>query len=92
MTKIFKVWMATYAVVAAEDEANAYEVASRNARSVFADAGAPHIDVMGEAKTLQDLDYGWDGGCLPYGGDGKTPLSKLLPPNAQSKPRRRRSA
>ena len=52
MTKIFEVWIATYAVVAAEDEAHAYEVASRNARSVFADAGAPHTRMADHAEPI----------------------------------------
>ena len=82
MTKIFEVRIEMYAVVAADDESHAHEVARRNASSILSDDGAPYIDVIGEAKTLQDLGHGWNGDCLPYGGDGKTTLSKLLEPNA----------
>lgn len=83
MTKIFEVRIAMYAVVAADNENHAYEVARRNASSILSDDGNPYIDVLCEAKTLQDLGNGWNGDCLPYGGDGKTTLSKLLKSNAQ---------
>ena len=78
MTKIFEVRIALYAVVAAEDESHAHEVARRNASSILGDDGDPYIDVLREAKTIQDLGHGWNGECLPYGGDGKSTLSKLL--------------
>ncbi len=78
MTKIFEVRIALYAVVAAEDESHAREVARRNASSILGDDGDPYIDVLREAKTIQDLGHGWNGECLPYGGDGQTTLSKLL--------------
>lgn len=83
MTKIFEVRIAMYAVVAADNENHAYEVARRNASSILSDDGNPYIDVLCEAKTLQDLGHGWNGDCLPYGGDGKTTLSKLLKSNAK---------
>ena len=28
------------------------------------------------------LDHGWDGECIPYGGDGNTRLGVILTPNA----------
>ena len=82
--RVFEVRIATYAVVAAEDETHALEVARRNASQALSDDGAPYIHVLGEAKTLNDLGHGWDGDCLPYGGDGETTLSKLLASNADS--------
>ena len=92
MTKIFEVRIALYAVVAAEDEAHAHEVARRNASSIVGDDGDPYIDVIGEAKTIKDLGHGWNGDCFPYGGDGKTTLSKLLKSNAPSSADAKRSA
>ena len=59
MTKIFEVRIAMYAVVAADNENHAYEVARRNASSILSDDGNPYIDVLCEAKTLQDLGHGW---------------------------------
>ena len=91
MTKIFEVRIAMYAVVAADNENHAYEVARRNASSILSDDGAPYIDVISEAKTLQDLAHGWNGDCLPYGGDGETTLSKLLKSNAPSSPAAKQS-
>ena len=82
MTKIFEVRIAMYAVVAADNETHAHEIAMRHSSSILSDDGAPYIDVIGEAETLQDLGHGLNGDCLPYGGDGKTTLSKLLEPNA----------
>jgi len=30
---------------------------------------------------VEDLAHGWDGECIPYGGDGNTKLADLLVPN-----------
>lgn len=84
--KIFEVRIATYAVVVAKDETHAREVARRHAIKILDDDGDTNIDVIREVKTIQDLEHGWDGDCLPYGGDEETILSKLLEPNGQGKP------
>ena len=43
----------------------------------------PVVVVTGEVTELEHLRDGWDGMCIPYGGDGNTRLSELLTPNVQ---------
>lgn len=77
------VTMETTLVVIAEDENHAWEVARENARRDFDDADeAPQIHVTGEVKSAEHLRDGWNGDCVPYGGDGNTRLRDLLTPNA----------
>ncbi len=66
--------------VEAEDSGHAWDIARDDYKEVFRDLD-PSIDVhvTGEAKTLGQLKSGWDGVCIPYGGDGNTRLKDLLP-------------
>ena len=36
----------------------------------------------GEVVRVDQLEHGWDGECIPYGGDGNTRLGALLTANA----------
>lgn len=72
--------MTTAMVVVADDEDHAWQVAQEHAQRAFEDANEPvQTHVTGEANRLQHLRSGWDGDCVPYGGDGNTRLRDLLP-------------
>ena len=76
------VTLETTMVVVADDEDHAYQVAQKNAREAL-DEGSldPDVNLLGEVTSTKHLHSGWDGNCLPYGGDGKTMLRDLLKPN-----------
>lgn len=82
--KPYLVKITTYGMVMAEDGPHAYQVANSYKREIFGDDGDPRIEVDGAVSKVEDLHYGWDGNCIPYGGDGNTPLAALLVPNGQS--------
>ena len=66
-------------VVLADDEDHAKDVALYNHRDGFKDSDAvPIPHVTGEVTQERHLREGWDGQCLPYGGDGNTRISTLL--------------
>lgn len=74
----------TTMVVVADDEDDARAVARTNALSAIEDADeCPGVDVRGEVTREQHLRDGWDGDCVPYGGDRNTRLRDLLTPNVQ---------
>jgi hypothetical protein len=72
--------MTTHAVVVADDEAHAYDVAEQNAKRAFDDdcSATPRISLNAEVRNASTLKHGWDGDCLPYGGDGNTNISAML--------------
>jgi hypothetical protein len=80
--KPYMVEITTYAVVMAEDASDAHDVARNFRREIMRDDDDPLIDVQGALETEAGLRNGWDGGCIPYGGDGNTTLAALLVPNA----------
>lgn len=80
--KPYMVEIRTYGVVMAEDESHARSVADDYKRDIFNDDWNPSIDVDGEVVSVEKLGHGWDGECIPYGGDGNTRLNALVP-NAQ---------
>jgi len=80
--KLYTIEITSIAVIAAEDEACALEIASNIRDQIFFDDANPRIESNGENKTLDDLSHGWDGECIPYGGDGNTRIKDLMPPNA----------
>lgn len=67
-------------VVEAEDEDHAWDIALDDHRDALREL-EPNLQicVMGEARKLSQLKPGWDGDCIPYGGDGNTRLKDLLP-------------
>lgn len=42
------------------------------------DAGLPAGCEFVEIGKLDQLPYGWDGGCIPWGGDGERTCKELL--------------
>jgi len=73
----------TTVVVVADDPEHAIDVARDNARRAIEDApDGPEFDVSGEVTSERNLRDGWDGDCIPYGGDGNTRIKDLLTPNA----------
>ena len=73
----------TTMVVFADDEGHAYWVAKENTReAIDNDRPDPDVRVRGEVTRERHLRDGWDGQCVPYGGDGHTRISALLPHNA----------
>jgi hypothetical protein len=79
--KLYMVEVTTYAVVMARDEIHALNVADAYKRDIFGDDPSPNIDVDRAIEKLSDLKHGWDGECIPYGGDGNTRLADLVTPN-----------
>lgn len=80
-----KVTFETTMVVVADDEDDARHVARSNALTAIQDADeSPTVDVRNEVTSAKNLRDGWDGDCIPYGGDRNTRLRELLTPNAQS--------
>ena len=74
----------TTRVVVADDENHAFDVALSLARDALSDPCEPyHVCVIGEVKDVSQLQDGWDGLCIPYGGDRTKRLSELL---SDSKP------
>lgn len=45
---------------------------------------SPAVQVTGDVTSLKHLRDGWDGECIPYGGDGNTRLKELLVPNFEA--------
>lgn len=71
-------------VVVAEDEDHAWQVARDEAQQAFDDDAEPvDVHVTGEIHHLRHLRAGWDGDCVPYGGDGNTRLRDMLPGNKE---------
>ena len=79
--KPYQVEITTIAIVMAEDEAHALQVTESEAHAIFSDDPNPRIEIDGEVTDLAKMSHGWDGECIPYGGDGNTRLKDLLQPN-----------
>lgn len=77
----YMVEIRTYGVVMAEDETHARSVADDYKRDIFRDDCNPYVEVDGAVENVEALEHGWDGDCIPYGGDGNTRLSELMTPN-----------
>lgn len=75
---IYKVKASVVMIVKANSENVAHEVAANN----FVSVQIEHCETsdVQEITKLSELDklHNWDGGCLPYGGDGNTELSEFL--------------
>lgn len=66
-------------VVQADDKDRAYDVALCNWRDGISDSDArPTVIVTGDVRREAHLRGGWDGHCIPYGGDGHTQIKDLL--------------
>jgi hypothetical protein len=68
-------------VVMADNEHHARLVAEHEKREIFGDAYGNQITYSPATQMTCETDLnkvGWDGLCLPYGGDGNTRLKDIL--------------
>lgn len=66
-------------VVQADDEDDAHEEALYHWREGVSDSDArPTLHITGEVTKESHLRDGWDGMCIPYGGNGNTRIKDLL--------------
>lgn len=79
MPKFYEVEITTTAIVQADDEDSARRTAELDQSTVMNDDPYPNVNVVREVRSLKDLPSGWNGDCIPYGGDGNAYLSSLLP-------------
>lgn len=82
--RIFSVAMTVTALVQADSAEKAMSVSKDSLREIAGDVLRRDIavGVIAEITSLAGLPDGWDGRCLPYGGDGNTRLSQMLPERA----------
>lgn len=76
--KIFAVKITTTAMVVAENEEEAAEIAVEEEHSIFTDGTCDHEPPEVVASEAELAKHGWDGECIPYGGDGNTRLKNLF--------------
>lgn len=87
------VTLETKIVVVADDEDHAWQVARNEAReAIDNDRPDPDVHVRGEITSEKHLRDGWDGQCVPYGGDRNTRISALLTHNVELTCRRSAAA
>jgi len=82
--RIFSVSITVTTLVQANDQTQAVSVAKEEFREIAADT-LPHdmiVVLMAEITAVTGLPDGWDGRCLPHGGDGETRLVDILPERA----------
>ncbi|MFM0141800.1 hypothetical protein [Paraburkholderia sp. RL18-085-BIA-A] len=66
-------------IVMAGSEEGAQDVAEDYGHDAFRDDASKRFDVIGVVRTDAELiRHGWDGECLPYGGDGEAGLKTIL--------------
>ncbi|GAA4400510.1 hypothetical protein [Quisquiliibacterium transsilvanicum] len=75
--KLYEVSVEFTMVVQAGDEEDAWDVARENVRDAVGDAD-PHLHVVRRVTGAAQLRDGWDGMCIPYGGDGNTRIKDIL--------------
>lgn len=76
MKRLFEVEMIVRAVVAADSDTHAWQVAVRDRREIVGDSDAD-FDVVTEIKRETDLPEGWDAECIPFG-DGNERIAEYL--------------
>ncbi len=76
--KAFPVEVTTIAVVMAKDMDHAVQVAKSNHRDICSDDPHPRFTARLPLSKAEDAGHGWDGNCIPYGGDGNTSLGEYL--------------
>jgi hypothetical protein len=75
---IYRVHIAYDTVVQADSTAAAIEEARLVAREEVTEAVNRAIISVDVVNHVKELPKPWDGGCLPWGGDGKTYLREIL--------------
>lgn len=71
MKKLFNVTVSYDFVVEAEDDGDAFEVALQNLHNAIRDIPEKYIQILVDEGPYIWA-HGWDGDCIPYGGDGNT--------------------
>lgn len=76
-----RVTKATVAMVLADSEVDAIAIAEHDATEILRECPQDvDADTVGVIQSQAELaQHGWDEMCLPYGGDGNTRLSEILP-------------
>ncbi|MBC8737019.1 hypothetical protein F6X40_09380 [Paraburkholderia sp. UCT31] len=76
----FAIALSVNAVVLANDESHAFQVAVHHCREIFGDVSSSQIEYStpSAVRKASDLPRDWDLLCIPYGGDGNTRLSAYL--------------
>lgn len=75
--KLYSVTAEIEYVIAVEDDEDEHDVAEDVWTEVRWDSD-PAIWVDREIKTLKQLPSGWDGMCIPYGGDGNARIQEIV--------------
>ena len=75
MSKLYTVTVSFDYVVLADDVGDAIDVGRGYIKDALSDMSVHDIDI--DAKFGVSA-YGWDGMCIPYGGDGNTRTSDYL--------------
>lgn len=75
MTKLYTVRVSYDYVVVADDAHDAYLVGRDYMRDALSDMPREDVDMDVHEGVHA---YGWDGACIPYGGDGNTRTSEYL--------------
>lgn len=85
MSKFYAVELTTTAIVQVEDHQDAGDaemLARELERDILRDTLDMEIGSVMQVRSQRQLtQHGWDGMCIPYGGDGDTRLQDLLPPD-----------
>jgi len=79
--KPYAITISVVAVVMADDEQHARDVALSHVREIHHDAWGDQFKLSPASLIACEDDLkrvGWDAQCLPYGGDGETRLSEIL--------------
>jgi len=86
MSRYYAVELKTIAIIqiddATQDGVDAERLAEELESDILSDARGLSIEhtSLGPVTGLADLErHGWDGKCIPFGGDGNTCLEDLLP-------------
>ena len=79
--KPYSVEISIVTVVMADDAEHAIDVAQEHARDAFGDVSPRDYEYSAAIEISREQQLRairWDGLCLPYGGDGKTPLRDII--------------
>lgn len=76
--KLYMVEITMSAVVLAMDEEHAHFIADIYKQNIARDDKSKNAEVSHVVLNATDLNNGWNGYCIPYGGDGVTNITDLL--------------
>lgn len=72
---LYEVEISVMVVVIGENEQDALDNAEEDVREIKSDSEFA-MQVIKEVTT-ETLPNGWDGGCIPYGGDGNVRINNI---------------